>query len=75
MSNRCEARLEAEGLKLSDLIDALEESGMVWGRNFVVKGNPEPDVFQLLFENELLAVRARVLWRSKLRSSDLPAAE
>ena len=63
-----ERRFKAEGFKLADLIGVLDEGGIIWGRDFVVKGHPGPDEIELLFENEVLAERAQVMWTSKLRS-------
>lgn len=75
MNDSRERLFEADGFKLGDLIGVLDEGGIVWGKDFVVKGHPGPDVFELLFENEVLAVRAEVLWNSQISSQSRPASD
>lgn len=74
MNDSRERHFKAEGFKLAELIGVLDEGGIVWGKDFVIKGQPGPDVFDLLFENEALAVRAEVLWTSKTRSQQQSAS-
>lgn len=75
MNDSRELRFEAEGFKLADVIELLDEAGIIWGRDFVVKGHPGPAVFELLFENEVLAVRADVLWISKISAQNRPLSD
>ena len=65
MSNTTNSRFERHSLELADLTGALAEAGMVWGRDFELVGFPEPDAFELRFQNEALAVRASVLWTAR----------
>jgi hypothetical protein len=62
MNSRTAVRFERRSFALGDLVKALEQQSLVWGRDFMVVGFREPDHLELVFDDPDIAARAKQHW-------------